>query len=44
MPNYQKFKTIARLQLFGDDDVWTSNSNSVYKTNGSTVTNGKKMI
>jgi len=43
MPNYQKFKTIARLQLFGDDDVWTSNSNSVYKANGSNVINAKRM-
>ena len=30
-------------ELFGDDDVWTSNTNSVYRTQGSNFTNGKKM-
>lgn len=40
---YQKFKTIARIQLFGDDDLWASNQNSAYKTTGSNFTNGKKM-
>ena len=43
MSVYQKFKTVARLQLFGDDDVWVSNSNSTYKTEGSNFTNGKRM-
>jgi hypothetical protein len=43
MSVYQKFKTIARLQLFGDDDVWASNTNSTYKTPDSNFTNGKRM-
>lgn len=43
MSVYQKFKTVTRLQLFGDDDVLASNTNSVYKTEGSNFTNGKRM-
>ncbi len=43
MSVYQKYKTVSRLQLFGDDDIWASNTNSVYKTEGSSFTNGKRM-
>lgn len=43
MQRYQKYKTVCRLQLFGDDDIWKSNANSVYKTNDSVYTNGKRM-
>lgn len=43
MPSvYQKYKTVARLQLFGDDDEYVSNSNSVYKLN-SAFTNCKRL-
>ena len=40
---YQRFKTVCRLQLFGDDDVWATNTNTAYKSNNSTYTNGKRM-
>ena len=43
MSIYQKYKSVARLQLFGDDDFWATNTNSTYKTQGSTYTNGKRM-
>ena len=38
---YIKYKTIAHLTLTGDDDIYASNTNSAYKTNGSTYTNAK---
>lgn len=43
MPFYQKYKTVSRIQLFGDDDLWATNQGSAYMTPGSNYVNGKKM-
>ena len=39
---YTKYKNFVKISLFGDDDTWISNSNSVYKTD-STLNNSKRM-
>ena len=39
---YTKYKNFVKLSLFGDDDTWICNSNSVYKTD-STLNNSKRM-
>ena len=38
---YTKYKKNIRVACFGPDDVWKSNTDSQYKTIGSTFTNGK---
>jgi hypothetical protein len=38
---YTKYKTRAKIVLTGDDDLYSSNSGSTYKTTGSSYTNGK---
>ena len=38
---YTKYKTRAKLVLTGDDDLYSTNSGSTYKTTGSSYTNGK---
>lgn len=43
MDRYIKYKQVARVQLFGDDDLFKNNSSSVYKTSDSNFTNGKIM-
>jgi hypothetical protein len=39
---YTKYKNFVKISLFGDDDIWLSNSNSVYKIDG-TINNSKRM-
>ncbi len=41
---YTIHNIFVKISVFGDDDTWLSNSNSVYKTNGTTGTfnNSKK--
>ncbi len=41
LDRYIKYKQVGRIQLFGDDDLFKSSSNSVYKTSDSSFTNGK---
>ena len=41
--NYIKYKTVARVQLFGMSDMLKSDASSVYKSAGSTFTNGKRL-
>jgi len=43
MDRYIKYKQVARIQLFGDDDLLKGSTSSVYKTTDSTFTNGKTM-
>ena len=38
---YTKYKNFVKISLFGDDDIWLSNSNSVYKVDG-TINNSKE--
>jgi hypothetical protein len=38
---YTKYKTRAKIVLTGDDDLYSNNSGSTYKTTGSSYTNGK---
>ncbi len=38
---YTKYKTRAKIVLTGDDDLYANNAGSIYKTTGSTYTNGK---
>ena len=39
---YTKYKNFVKISLFGDDDTWISNSNSVYRIDG-TLNNCKRM-
>jgi hypothetical protein len=39
---YIKYKNFVKISVFGDDDTWISNTNSVYKTE-STLNNSKRM-
>ena len=39
---YTKYKNFVKIALFGDDDTWISNSNSVYRVEG-TLNNSKRM-
>ena len=41
--NYIKYKTVARVQLFGMSDMLKSDASSVYKSNDSTFTNAKRL-
>lgn len=41
--NYIKYKTVARVQLFGFSDMLKADATSVYKTVGSTFTNAKRL-
>ena len=43
MNRYIKYKQVARIQLFGDDDVLKNVASSAYKTSDSTLTNCKLM-
>jgi hypothetical protein len=39
---YTKYKNFVKISVFGDDDTWISNTNSVYKTDN-TLNNSKRM-
>jgi len=39
---YTKYKNFVKISLFGDDDAWISNTNSVYRVD-STFNNSKRM-
>ena len=43
MNRYIKYKQVARIQLFADDDVLKSAASSVYKLSDSTLPNCKLM-
>ena len=38
---YTKYKNLIKVTLFGKDDIWLTNSDSVYKINGN-FTNFKR--
>lgn len=39
---YTKYKNFVKISLFGDDDIWASNTNSVYIVEGNLI-NSKRM-
>jgi hypothetical protein len=39
---YTVHKNFVKISVFGDDDIWISNSNSVYRIDG-TLNNCKRM-